>query len=65
MQGVAGNKEADPPVRPDLGIVPNPAEEPVGNPGRAPRPAGDLLGGLGLDLDGEDGGGAPDDGRYQ
>ena len=55
--------QADPSGCPHLGEVANPAEQPVGDAGRPPGAAGDLLTCVVLDCDAEDGGGAPDDRR--
>ncbi len=48
----------------DLGVVLDPTQEPVGDPGRAAGPAGDLAGAVGVDGDAEDPGG-PDDDRLE
>ena len=61
-QALAGGVGVDGAAPPHLGEVPDPAQQPVGDAGRAPGPAGDLTGALGRDLDVEDAGGSQHDG---
>src|SRR5690606_18260208 len=61
-EALVGGGLVDGPMAPDLGEVAHPTQEPVGDAGRAPGPAGDLVGAGGIDVDAEDARGADDDG---
>ncbi|CDC72964.1 putative uncharacterized protein [Oscillibacter sp. CAG:155] len=60
-QGVVRHLFRDDAVRLHLGEVPHPPEHPVGDPGRAPAAAGDLIGALRHDVHVQDPGAAGDD----
>ena len=57
-EGVTSDAMCDSAVGSNLGVVANALEEPIGDPRRAPRPACDLRGGVGLERHPEDACGA-------
>ena len=58
IQRPVGDVCTDMPVALDLGEVPYPAQQPVGNARRSPGPAGDFLGAARIDANFQDTGGA-------
>ena len=60
-QGLVRHILGDDAVGLHLGEVPDPAQHPVGDPGRAPAAAGDLIGALRHDVHVQNGGGPGDD----
>ncbi len=61
-QALAGGGLGDDALGPDLGVVADPAQQPVGDAGRAPGPAGDLVAAGGVEGDAHDPGRPHDDG---
>src|SRR6266545_1095540 len=61
VQRLSSDRLGDAPLVAHLRDVTDPAEDAVRDPWRPARAAGDLLGGVGLDLDAQDGGRAGDD----
>ena len=60
-QGVVGHAAGDAAVGADLGVVPHPAEQSVGNARRAARAAGDLVGAVFGDVGAQQAGRAQND----
>ena len=61
LQGQVGSLPCDDAVGANLGKIPNPAQEPVGDSGCAPAPGGNLLGALWVNFHAQEGGGPGDD----
>src|SRR5690606_7225425 len=63
IQRLVGNLPGDAALAAHLGVIPHPAQQPVGNTRRTTGAARDLEGAIGVDLESKDAGGTGNDSR--